>query len=183
MALLDQNLVFSDNVAVTATATSTGFYDLETGAMGTTTFTPTPNVIIPRNQTYFGEDLGLGRGVGTPAVEVFSGSGTPAAATSLQVAFQGAPMNATALASGLRSDLTFVTYIETRAIPLASILASSRICAFDWPRREVALAMPRFVQLNYTVAGSNFTGLTLKSYVNLGGTSAQASMGQYGSNY
>lgn len=182
MALNDQNLVFSTAQAVTATAASTNTYDIQQGLMVTTTFTPTPNQIIG-NATYFGEDLGLGRGKGTPAVEIFSGSGTPAAATSLQIQFRGAPMNSTAFGTGNVADLTFVAYIETRAIPLASILASSRLAAFDWPRREVAQAMPRFVNLNYIVAGSNFTGLTLTALVNLGGTSAQDTLGQYASNF
>lgn len=182
MALNDQNLVFSSAQAVTATAASTNALDLEQGLPVTTTFTPAPAQIIG-NVTYFGEDLGLGRGKGTPAIEVFSGSGTPAAATSLQISFQGAPMNNTAFGSGNVSDLTFVPYIQTRAIPLASILASNRIAAFDWPRREVKAAMPRFVNLNYIVVGSNFTGLTLTSLVNLGGTSAQDSLGQYAANY
>jgi hypothetical protein len=182
MALQDQNLVLSSNQAVTATAASTNAYDIEQGALVTTTFTPSPNQIIG-NATYFGEDLGLGRGVGTPVIEVFTGSGTPAAATSLQVAAQGAPMNNTAFGSGNVSDLTFTPYAETGAIPLASILSSIRLCALDLPRRQVGQALPRFLNLNYIVVGSNFTGLTLTAYINLGGTSAQSSLGQYPSNY
>jgi hypothetical protein len=181
MALQDQNLVLSSAQAVTASAVSTNCYDILNGALIATsggTYTVPPNSIIG-NATYFGEDLGLGRGVGTPAIEVFTGSGTPAAATSLQVALQGAPDNG----GGTISGLTFVTYIETRAIPLASILASIRLCAFDFPRREVGQGLPRFIQLDYIVVGSNFTGLTLTGYINLGGTSAQATLGQYPSNY
>lgn len=182
MALQDQNLILSSAQTITATAASTYVYDLETGAQLTTTFTKSPNAIIG-NATYFGEDLGLGRGVGTPAIEVFSGSGTPITATSLQVAAQGAPMNDTAFASGNISDLTFTVYQETGAIPLASILASIRLCAFDLPRRQVGSALPRFINLEYTVGGSNFSGLTVTAYINLGGTSAQATLGQYPANY
>lgn len=182
MALQDQNLVLSSAQAITATAASTNIYDIEIGNTITTTLTAVPNMIIG-NATYFGEDLGLGRGVGTPAIEVFSGSGTPITATSLRISAQGAPMNVTAAGTGNTSDLTFVTYIETDAIPLASILASSRLAAFDLPRRRVGEVMPRFLRLNYTVAGSNFAGLTVTSYINLGGTSAQTTLGQYPSNY
>ena len=110
---------------------------------------------------------------------MFSGSGTPAVATSLQIALQGAPDNG----GGTIGGLTYVTYIETDAIPLASILASMRLAAFDFPRRRVGQALPRFIQLDYIVGGSNFTGLTVTSYINLGGTSAQTSLGQYPSNY
>lgn len=180
--LNDQNMVLSSAQAITATAASTNTYDIEIGNTVTTTFTPSPNAIIG-NATYFGEDLGLGRGVGQPMIEVFSGSGTPAVATSLQIAAQGAPMNNTAFASGLVSDLVFVPYIETRGIPLASILASIRLASFALPRREAGAALPRFLNINYIVVGSNFTGLTVNAYINLGDTSAQNTLGQYPSNY
>lgn len=180
--LNDQNLVLSSAQAVTATAASTNTYDAEIGNTVTTTFTPAPAAIIG-NATYFGEDLGMGRGVGTPTVQVFTGTGTPAVATSIQIALQGAPMNGTAFASGNVSDLVFVPYIETRGIPLASILASIQLAEFALPRREVGQVLPRFYNLNYIVVGSNFTGLTLTSYINLGDTSAQSTLGQYASNY
>ena len=181
--LTDQNLVFSDGQAITATAASTNTYDIELGTMITTALTAVPAAIIG-NATYFGEDLGLGRGVGTPTAVVFTGSGTPITATSLQIAFQGAPLNATAAGNGLVSSLVFTVYIETDAIPLASILASIRLAEFDLPRRSPpGVAMPRFLNFNYTVGGSNFAGLTLKTYIALGDTSAQNTLGQYASNY
>ncbi len=181
MALQDQNLVLSNAQTITASAVSTYTYDILNSALIATsggTYTVPPNSTIG-NATYFGEDLGLGRGKGTPQVEVFSGTGTPAVATSLQIALQGAPDNG----GGTIGGLTYVTYIETDAIPLASILASMRLAAFDFPRRRVGQALPRFIQLDYIVGGSNFTGLTVTSYINLGGTSAQTSLGQYPSNY
>ena len=107
---------------------------------------------------------------------VFSGSGTPAVATSLDIQLQGAVDPGT----GNTSGCTYVAYLGTEPIPLASILASNRLAAFDFPRRRVGAAMPRFIALNYVVAGSNFTGLTLTSYINLGGTSAQATPSGYG---
>ena len=107
MALMDQNLVFSSAQAVTASAASTNTYDIELGTMVTTTFVVPASVpMISGNATYFGEDLGLGRGVGTPAVEVFSGAGTPITGSGLTVEFRGAPMNPTAALSGAVSDLT-----------------------------------------------------------------------------
>lgn len=179
MALMDQNMVLSSAQAVTATAQSTNAYDILNGttlAVASGAYT-TPAII--GNATVFGEDLGLGRGVGTPAIEVFSGAGTPAVATSLDIQLQGAIDPAT----GNTSGCTYVAYIGTEAIPLASILASNRIAAFDMPRRRVGAALPRFLALNYVVVGSAFTGLTLTSYINMGGTSAQSSLGQYPSNY
>lgn len=181
MALNDQNLVFSQAQAVTATAVSTNTIDLLQGLSLNTaagTYPVPPNAIVG-NAQYFGEDLGLGRGVGTPTVEVFTGAGTPAAATSLAVAFQGAPDNG----GGTIAGLTFTPYMSTSAIPLASILSSIRLAAFDLPQRRAGLGLPRFINLNYTVVGTNFTGLTLTSLINVGGGSAQGTLGQYPSNY
>src|ERR1700678_4530508 len=109
--LLDQNLQFSNGQTVTASAASTNTVDLLTGTSLVTssgTYTVPPNSIIG-NATYFGEDFGIGRGMGTPRFVVTSGSGTPITATSLQMAVQGAPDNG----GGTISGLTFVPYIET----------------------------------------------------------------------
>jgi len=179
MALQDQNLVLSSAQAITASAQSTNAYDmLNGGTVAVASGAYTTNSIIG-NAAEFGQDLGLGRGVGTPTIEVFSGSGTPGAATSLQIAAQGAPDAGT----GNTSGVTYVTYIETDAIALASILSSIRLAAFDLPRRQIGNAMPRFIALDYIVVGPNFTGLTVTAYINLGGTSAQSTLGQYPSNY
>jgi hypothetical protein len=176
---MDQNLVLSSAQAITATAQSTNAYDiLNGGTVLVASGAYTTNATIG-NATVFGEDLGLGRGVGTPQIEVFSGAGTPAVATSLDIQLQGAPDAGT----GNTSGVTYVAYIGTEAIPLASILASSRLARFDFPQRRVGAAMPRFIALNYVVVGSNFTGLTVTSYINLGGTSAQTTLGQYASNF
>lgn len=178
---MDQNLVLSSGQAVTTTALSTFTYDILFSSLLSSTAGVylSTSTVIDGNTAAFGEDLGLGRGKGTPAIEVFTGAGTPAAATSLQVAFQGAVDNL----GGTIAGLTFIPYIQTRGIPLASILSSIRLCAFDLPRREVGQGLPRFINLNYIVVGAAFTGLTLTSYINLGGTSAQATLGQYSSNY
>ena len=179
MALMDQNMVLSSAQAITATAQSTNAYDIANGGTLAVASGAYTSNYIQGNATVFGEDLGLGRGVGTPAIEVFSGSGTPAGATSLDIQLQGAVDPGT----GNTSGCTYVAYLGTEPIPLASILASNRLAAFDFPRRRVGAALPRFIALNYVVAGSNFTGLTVTSYINLGGTSAQTTLGQYPSNY
>lgn len=181
--LMDINLEFSASQAVTATATSTNAYDLEVGLAITTTFTKVPPAVIG-NATFFGMDLGMGKGQGTPYVVCKNVNANNAAtATSLTVAFQGAPMNNTALSSGNRSDLAFVTYIQTGTLGVALLTAGSEFASFAWPQRQLAAALPRFVQLNYTVAGSNFTNLTVTADVSLGDDSAQNTLGQYPSNY
>lgn len=182
MGMLDAKLQFSNAQAVTATAASTNFYDQLTGDLDTTAFTLTPNSIWSVNETYFGEDLGIGKGLGTPRVVVDVGTAF-LTLTSLQIAFQGAPNNATAAASGLRSDLTFVTYIETDAIAVAALTANTRVAAFDWPMRKTGNGLPRFVQLDYIVGGSNATAGTINADVTLGDEDAQGTLQYYGSNY
>ena len=60
MGMLDLSLQFSNAQAITATAQSTNFYDQLTGQTLTTTYTPSPAAIFSVNETYFGEDLGIG---------------------------------------------------------------------------------------------------------------------------
>lgn len=181
--LMDANLQFSNAQAITATAISTYAIDLLTGAKLTNAsdnFTTGAGSNVIGNASVFGEDLGLGRGLGEPKIVVSSGAGTPAAATSLVIAVQGAVDPGS---SGAVSGLSWVPYIQTRAIPLASILASSRLASIAWPKREIQQSLGRFISLNYTVAGSNFTGLTVYADVTLGPDDAVNTLGQYPSNF
>ena len=186
MGMLDAQLQFSAAQTITASAQSTNFYDALTGSLLTTTYTPTPTgTLFPVNQTYFQEDLGIGKGPGTPRVVVETGT-VFATLTSLQIQFQGAPENSTSHTSGNRSDLVFVTYIQSDTIGLALLTANTRIFAFDWPMRKVAATwgnVPRFYQLNYVVGGSNATTGTINADVTLGDDDAQTTLPQFGSNY
>lgn len=179
--LMDINLQFSAAQAITATAASTYAYDQESGLKFTTAFTNPSDII--GNATYFGEDLGLGRGKGTPKIVGTTGPTNWATGTSLRVQFEGAPDNVTAHASLARSDLTFVPYIATDLILTALLLASTRIFSLDWPKRKVGQAPPRFVQLNYIVAGSNFATATINADVTLGPDDALGTLQQFAANY
>lgn len=181
MGMLDAKLQFSNAQAITADAASTNMLDLLTGDLDTTTFSLTPNDIHGK-ATYFGEDLGIGKGLGTPRVVVNVGT-VFATIVDLTVRFEGAPNNATAQASGNRSDLTFVCYIKTDAIPLALLTVNTRIASFDWPmRRTSAAGLPRFIQLYYDVNTSATTG-TLTSDVTIGDDDAQGTLQQYPNNF
>jgi hypothetical protein len=183
MGMLDASLQFSAAQAVTASAASTNFYDQLTGQSLTTAYTPTPaGTSFSVNQTFFGEDLGIGKGPGTPRVVVNTGTAF-ATLTSMQIQFRGAPENVTSHASGLRSDLVFVIYIETDTIPVAALTANTRIASFDWPMRQTGKALPRFIDLNYAVTGSNATTGTINADVTLGDDDAITTLSQYGSNY
>lgn len=180
MGMLDAQLQFSSAQAITATAQSTNFYDQLLGLAGTTTYNNAPPSIIPVTETSFGEDLGIGKGRGTPriigsVIQVFNNL------TTLQVQFQGAPQDAGN--SGNRSALTWTTYIQTDTIALALLTANTSIFAFDWPKRKVGGALPRFVQLNYVVVGTAPTTGTVTADVTIGDDDATNTLQQYGRNF
>lgn len=178
--LLDQNLSLSQAQAVTVTSPSTFTYDILKGnSLNTATGTyAVPSNDIIGNTAFFGEDLGGGRGLGEPVFVVSSGAAAPAGATSLQIAVQGAPDNG----GGTIAGLAFTTYVSTGAIPMASILASSRLARLAWPRRAVGAALPRFINLLYTVVGGPFTGLVVNADVTLGPDDS-GTVPQYPSNF
>lgn len=186
MGMLDAKLQFSNAQTLTASAASTYMYDQLTGDQDTTTFDITSSYVHGQS-TYFGEDLGIGKGAGTPRVVVNIGTAvtTGGATTGITFAFQGAPNNVTAAASGLRSDLTFVAYMQTASLALSALTANTRILAFDWPMRATpnAVGLPRFVQLYYTADGGSAGGGTITADVTLGDDDAQATLQQYPNNY
>lgn len=180
--MLDQKLQFSEAQAITATAASTYMYDLLTGESLTTTFTPTPPSDWG-NATYFGEDLGIGQGPGTPRVVGSTVAAFAPGTGTVTVQFQGAPENATAHGNGLRSALVWTTYIQTDAVAGSLLTANSEAFSFDWPKRKPGQELPRFVQLNYVVASGPFTGGTINAGVSLGPNDAVGTLGKYSSNY
>lgn len=184
MGMLDAALQFSSAQAITASAQSTNFYDQLTGQMLTSTYTLAPSAVWgnANEATYFGEDLGIGKGPGTPRVVVETGT-VFATLTSMQIAFQGATQASDSGQTGNRSSLTFVTYIETDAIAVALLVANTRIASFDWPMRKTGQGLPRFVQLDYVVAGSNATSGTVNADITIGDDDAQGTMSLYPNNY
>jgi hypothetical protein len=173
--LMDKNLQFSAAQALTTTALSTNAYDLLQGLAipSAGAYTAGSNFNFGPNASVFGEDLGVGRGVGTPRVV-----GTVIAAltggTSLQVQFQGAPDSGSLTLSGY----TWTTYIQTDAIAASLLTANTRIFSFDWPKRKVGQALPRFVVLNYLIVGTFGAG-TISSDVTLGEDDATGTLQAY----
>jgi hypothetical protein len=180
MGMLDANLQFSNAQAITATAASTNIYDQATGLMVTTTYVAATALALNwgPNVTVFAEDLGIGKGPGTPRVVVNVGT-VFATLTSLQVQFQGA-IDAGGTAT---SGLTFTTYIMTDTIAAALLTANTRIASFDWPMRKTGASLPRFIRLNYVVAGSSATTGTVTSDITLGDSDAQSTLAYYPSGY
>lgn len=149
--IMDQNLNFSTAQAITASAASTNIIDLTGVGSGNT-----PNLSFG-NASTFGEDLGLGVAGVIPQV-IVSITTAFATLTSLNIAFQGAPD------SGSNTPGAWTTYGETGAIPVASLTLNGVIRLF-WNPVQIAAALPRFIRLFYTVAGSNATAGALTANI------------------
>src|SRR5262245_700154 len=78
--------------------------------------------------------------------------------TSLQVALQGATDD------GTGNPAAFSTWWTGPATVLASLTAGARLYDMDMPRPPAGIAVPRFLRLNFTIAGTG-TGGTLKAYI------------------
>lgn len=78
--------------------------------------------------------------------------------TSLQIALQGATDD------GTGNPAAFSTWWTGPATALASLTAGARLYDMDMPRPPAGVAVPRFLRLGYTVAGSG-TGGALKAWI------------------
>ena len=78
--------------------------------------------------------------------------------TSLQVSLQGSPDN------GNGAPLGFVTWYSSPVVTQANLTQGLRMLDMDVPRPPPGQPIPRFLQLNYTVAGAG-TGGTLKAWI------------------
>lgn len=143
--ILDGLLQFSSAQAVTATADSTNVLDL--GLSG-----------LPTSAGGGGaRDIGIGD---DPAMKVLVLVTTAfATLTSLQVLFRGAPDN------GSGAEGSYTTMVSGPVVPVASLVVGARLLDIDVPRPAPGQAVPRFLKLNYTVAGSNATAGNVSSYL------------------
>lgn len=78
--------------------------------------------------------------------------------TSLQVALQGATDD------GTGNPAAFSTWWLSPAYAAASLTAGARLYDMDMPRPPAGIAVPRFLRLNFTIAGTG-TGGTLKAWI------------------
>jgi len=101
-------------------------------------------------------DMGIGD---DPALKLLVVVSTVfAGLTSLAVALQGATDN------GAGAPAAFTTWWTGPAVLLAGLKAGARLYDMDMPRPPAGVAVPRFLQLAYTVAGTG-TGGTIKAYI------------------
>lgn len=155
MAILDQNLVFSSaqSLAVTTSTPSTNVIDLSGG----TNFQWGPNSTTNGGSLPFGEDLGIGDGEAMPKVIAYIGTAlTTTNSATLNIQFQGST-----------DSSNWTTYVETGTLAASLLTAGAKVAAFDWPHRQIAAALPRYVRLNYAVATGVFTTGTISAYIGL----------------
>ena len=152
----DSNLVFvasGSPQAILGVTVNTNPLDLAQGTIVTGANYPTSLSLTFGNATYFGEDLGIG--YGRLPLAVWTGAAF-AGGTSLNIQIQGAVDNG----GGTVAGLTFNTYAESGAQPLANLGANLEFPMPDWPQAAIKLANPRFIRLAFVPVGT-FTAGTI----------------------
>jgi len=137
--ILDQNLIFSNFIAITSSSGSTSI-DLLGGVA--------ENIGVG---TRYGNDMGIGDGVAKPKVAAFLGAALTATdASTLTINFQGSTDNS-----------NWITYVSTGPMAQAILTAGAKVAMFDWPHRMTGAALPRYVRLQYVPSLSNFSTGTI----------------------
>lgn len=148
MAILDALLSFSLTAGdvPTVTATSGNFIDL-----GITSG-------IPSSANGGGaRDIGIGD---DPAMKLYVQVVTTfAGGTSMAVALQGAVDN------GAGAPAAFSTWWTSPVYALATLVAGARLLDMDMPRPPAGVAVPRYLQLAYTIVGTMSGGGALKAFI------------------
>jgi hypothetical protein len=113
-----------------------------------------------------GRDIGAGlaydQEIRVNVMQNFAGAGA-----TLQVQVQEAPDNGAGLPG------TYYTIAETDAVPTATLIVGNRpIARYSWPVIQANYPPgdanpPRFLRLNYLVAGGPFTAGTILAYLNV----------------
>lgn len=104
-------------------------------------------------------DIGIGDDPALKLLVQVSTTFTSGGAGTLSVAFQGATDN------GSGSPNAFSTYYVSPVYALATLVAGARLMDMDVPRPPAGIAVPRFLQLLYTVAGATMTAGKVSSYI------------------
>lgn len=104
-------------------------------------------------------DIGIGD---DPALKLLVQVGTTFTAgggATLTIALQGATDNGSGQANA------FSTWWTSPAYALASLVAGARLLDMDMPRPPAGIAIPRFLQLSYTVATGPMTAGMLRAFI------------------
>ncbi len=164
--IFDNNLIFSNTQAITATAPSTNVIDLQ-GALAL-------NVGVG---TVFGEDIGIGDGVAIPNIGAYVTTAfTAGGSATMTIAAEYAADTGASEPAGTPD--TYQIAVQTDAIPVASLVVGAKLIPIYWPQVQLPgdiFPLPRYLRLLYTVAtgpmitGKVFAGLILQRDDNIVG--------------
>ena len=147
---LDALITLAGNQAVTSTAAGTGTFDVSGLGAGTVYNGITGNL----NANLLGFDIGAGDGFAIPQLYWSVNTGfVSAGGATLQIGIQAAPDN------GSGSAGAYQLIVETAAMSSATLVANAN-GQFQIPpvgANWVGEAMPRFYQVEFTVATSTFS--------------------------
>lgn len=104
-------------------------------------------------------DIGIGDDPALKMLVMVTTTFTSGGAGTLQVALQGATDN------GSGAPAAYSTWWTSPAYALATLNAGSRLYDMDMPRPPDGIAMPRFLRLNYIIAGATMTAGTCAAYI------------------
>jgi hypothetical protein len=161
--IMDSQLQFSSAQAVTTVSTASTTITAYDESGGNTNI---------GNATRFGADMGVSEGMNKPKIVV----GIPTAFTSTNSAtinfqFQGST-----------DSSTWTTYIESGALA-ATVLTAGATWVFDWPRKALGAAMPRYVRMYYALGTGVMTTGTVNANVVLNADGWVGIADQYPANY
>ncbi len=161
--IIDSQLSFSQAQAVTTVSTASTTITAYDESGGNTNI---------GNATRFGADMGVSEGMNKPKIVV----SIPTAFTStnsatLNFQFQGST-----------DSSTWTTYIESGAIAAASLVQGT-VWVFDWPRKAIGAAMPKYVRMYYALGTGVMTTGTINANVVLNADGWVGIADQYPANY
>ena len=104
-------------------------------------------------------DIGIGDDPSLKLMVLVTTTFTSAGAATLQVNFQGAPDNGSALPG------TYTTYASSATYALASLIAGARLMDQDVPRPPAGTVFPRFLRLTYVIGTATTTAGTVESFI------------------
>ena len=142
-------------------------YTMVAGTTGTVGAHVSTNIIdlgvtsgIPSSASGGGaRDIGIGDSPAMKLLVLVTATITSGGAGTLAVALQGAVDN------GAGAPAAFSTWWTSPTYALATLNAGSRLYDMDMPRPPDGIAIPRYLQMQYTIGTAALTGGTLQSYI------------------
>ncbi|SRR5216684_2186884 len=158
--ILDGFLQFSFGQSIAGTVQtflSTNIIDLGLGLQ--TTSNPSGAAIPTAAQGGGARDIGIGDDPALKLLVQISTTVTSGGAATLQVKLQGA------VDTGSGAPAAFSDWWLSPVYALATLVQGARLYDMDMPRPPDGIAIPRYLQMGYVVAGATTTAGNVSSYI------------------